>query len=137
MKQGTVKHILAIIGKLCHTFGELAGHVFKKGTSEHGVRAAIKYNEPLKHGDLKNDSLVWIYIANESSPFSTYMNMISGIKGLHYRLNNKQWNYITDKFGIDGIPSYVLVDKSGHYSLRNDLRSGNQLRQTLQKALVE
>lgn len=100
-------------------------------------REAIKHNEPLKQSELNNDSLVWIYIANESSPVSTYMNMIPCIKGLHYRLNNEQWNYITGKFGIDGIPSYVLVDKSGHYSLRNDLRNGNQLRQTLQKTLAE
>jgi len=30
--------------------------------------------------------------------------------------------HLYDKFGIDGIPSYVLVDRSGKYELRNDFR---------------
>src|SRR5574344_639194 len=38
LKQGTVKHVLALIGKPCYTFGELADHVFEKGISENGVR---------------------------------------------------------------------------------------------------
>ena len=38
MKQGTVKHVLSLIGKPCYTFGELADHVFEKGISENGVR---------------------------------------------------------------------------------------------------
>lgn len=101
-------------------------------------RESIKYSEPLKQGELKNDNLVWIYIANESSPISTYLRMVPDIQGLHYRLNNEQWRYLTDKqFDIDGIPSYVVVDKSGRYSLRNDLRDHNLLKQTLQNALAE
>ncbi len=101
-------------------------------------RAAIKHNEPLKQGELKNDDLVWIYIANETSPMATYMKMVPDIQGLHYRLNNEQWRYLTDKkFDIDGIPSYVVVGKDGKYALRNDLRDHNLLRQTLKEALAK
>ena len=57
--------------------------------------------------------------------------MIPGIKGKHFRLNDEQWNYLCKKFHIDGIPSYVLVDKDGSYSLRNDLRDHNRLVKTL------
>lgn len=92
-------------------------------------------NEPLKQGELKSDDLVWIYIADESSPLSTYLSMISNIQGVHYRMNNEQWEYICDKFNIDGIPSYVLVGKDGDYSLRNDLRNHGLLKETLLKAL--
>ena len=63
--------------------------------------------------------------------------MISDIKGLHYRLNDAQWRYLTDKlFDIDGIPSYVLVQKDGTYALRNDLRNPALLTPTLKDALA-
>ena len=100
-------------------------------------RNAIAKNEPLKDTELKNDDLVWIYIANESSPLITYQTMIADIKGIHYRLNNEQWNYITagGNFRLDGIPSYVLVDKSGNYSLRNDFRNHDVMKSALKEEL--
>lgn len=94
-------------------------------------RAAIKATEPLKDTELKNDNLVWIYIANETSPIVKYKTMIPDIKGKHFRLNDKQWEYLAKKFKIDGIPSYVLVDKDGSYRLRNDLRDHDLLCKTL------
>ena len=100
-------------------------------------RASIKATEPLKSTELKHDDLVWIYIANESSPIVQYKTMIPGIQGKHYRLNDKQWAYLGDKFKIDGIPSYVVVDKDGTYKLRNDLRDHSLLVPTLQEKLAE
>lgn len=94
-------------------------------------RAAIQANEPLKSSNLKSDNLVWVYIANETSPILKYKTMIPDIQGLHYRLNQEQWNYLCDKFKIDGIPSYVLVDKSGAYKLRNDFRDHSLMIKTL------
>ena len=94
-------------------------------------RAAIKATEPLKDTELKSDDLVWIYIANETSPLVKYKTMIPDIKGKHFRLNDKQWEYLAKKFKIDGIPSYVLVDKDGSYRLRNDLRDHDLLCKTL------
>lgn len=98
-------------------------------------RASIKATEPLKSTELKDDNLVWIYIANETSPIVTYKTMIPDIQGLHYRLNKEQWNYLCNKFDIDGIPSYVLVDKTGKYELRNDLRDHDKLTGTLLEEL--
>ena len=94
-------------------------------------RAAIQANEPLKSSNLKSDNLVWVYIANETSPIVKYKTMIPDIQGLHYRMNQEQWNYLCDKFKIDGIPSYVLVDKSGAYKLRNDFREHSLMIKTL------
>ena len=94
-------------------------------------RMSIKATEPLKDTELKNDNLVWIYIANETSPIVKYKTMIPDIKGKHFRLNDKQWEYLAKKFKIDGIPSYVLVDKDGSYRLRNDLRDHDLLCKTL------
>ena len=100
-------------------------------------RAAIKAVEPLKSGELKSDDLVWIYIANGTSPIVTYKEMIPDIRGKHFRLNDEQWMYLCDKFGIDGIPSYVVVEKSGKYGLRNDLRDHDRLKSELKRMIGE
>lgn len=94
-------------------------------------RAAIKETEPMKTTDFKGKDIAFVYITGESSPLKTWMNMIPDIKGDHYRLSAKQWNYVCDQFRIDGIPSYVVVNKAGKYRLRNDLRDHNRLRTVL------
>ena len=100
-------------------------------------RASIRQTEPLKSSELNDGNLVWIYIANETSPIAQYKTMIPDIRGKHFRLNDKQWAYLCDKFQIDGIPSYVVVDKDGSYRLRNDLRDHNLLVPTLKEKLAQ
>ena len=100
-------------------------------------RNALKQNEPYKSGELDSDDIVWIYIANETSPITKYLEAIPVIKGLHYRLNDEQWKQLTSKdFDIDGIPSYVLVQKDGSYALSNEFRDHNLMVKTL-KGLVD
>lgn len=100
-------------------------------------RYTIGQIEPKKSsGPLATDEIVWVYITDESSPIKTYSEMIPGIKGEHYRVSNAQWSYLTSKmFDIDGIPSYVLVDKEGNYNLRNDLRDHSKMVSTLKEEL--
>lgn len=98
-------------------------------------RAALKANEPLKSGELKSNDIVWIYIASESSPLVTYKTAIAEIAGKHYRLSEKQYGSLLGEFKIDGIPSYVLVDKNGNYKLRNDLRNHDKLKKTLKEMI--
>ena len=60
--------------------------------------------------------------------------MIPDIKGLHYRLSEKEWEQLTEKdFKIDGIPSYVLVQKDGSYALSNNFRNHEVMVKTLKK----
>lgn len=94
-------------------------------------RQSIKQLEPEKDEMLKDGNIAFVYLTGESSPLGTWMNMIPDIKGDHYRLSKEQWNYVCDSFGIEGIPSYILVDKQGNYKLRNDLRDHNKLKQNL------
>lgn len=98
-------------------------------------RDAIKAIEPYKTGELAGENLVWVYIANETSPINTYTETIPSIKGIHYRVNDTQWDYLTKRFNITGIPSYVLVDKEGNYTLRNDLRDHSKMVSTLKEEL--
>ena len=48
-----------------------------------------------------------------TSALETWKNMIPDIKGEHYRLETDQWNLLSSRFNISGIPHYLLVDKTG------------------------
>jgi hypothetical protein len=61
--------------------------------------------------------------------------MIADIKGNYYRLSDAQWRYLYKKFNIEGIPSYVIIEKDGTYKLRNDLRDHSLLISTLQEKI--
>ncbi len=98
-------------------------------------RAALAANEPLKSGELSSDDIVWIYIANETSPLPKYIDMIGDIQGLHYRLNPEQWRAVCDRFGVDGIPYYILVQRDGTAAGRPDLRDHDLYKSEIIKAL--
>lgn len=87
-------------------------------------RRALKQNEPEKaeSGKLSSDDIVWIYIADESSPYPLQVKTASEIRGIHYRLTPEQIATIREQFNVDGIPYYILVDKEGKYEGRPDLR---------------
>lgn len=94
-------------------------------------RKAIATIEPMKDNELKKDDLVWIYIANQTSPEEKYLELVSGIKGLHYRLNAEQWEAIHNRFQVDGIPFYILVDRDGTAERRPDLRDHDRYKKVL------
>lgn len=85
-------------------------------------RAAIKQHEPLKTTSLSDEDIVWIYLADESSPKDVYTQMVQDIAGIHYRLPESQSRAVANRFGIGTIPSYILVDREGNAALRNDMR---------------
>ena len=100
-------------------------------------RHAIKINEPYKIGELASDDIVWIYIADETSPIDDYLKIIPDIKGIHYRVNKMEAEQLkTRDFNLDGIPSYVLVQKDGTYALTNEFRDHDLMVNALKK-LVE
>nr|WP_314897144.1 TlpA disulfide reductase family protein [uncultured Flavobacterium sp.] len=72
----------------------------------------IKEITPLKD-EMKGQEVVFLYITNQSSPEKTWSNSIPNIKGEHYRVSEDEWNYLTQKFKISGIPHYILVNKKG------------------------
>ena len=39
--------------------------------------------------------------------------MIPDIHGEHYRVTAAQWNYLSRQFSIQGVPTYIIVDKEG------------------------
>jgi thiol-disulfide isomerase/thioredoxin len=73
---------------------------------------AIQKIAPLKE-ELKNENIAFVYITNPTSPIGLYNNKIPGIKGEHFRVTQDEWNVLSAKFNISGIPHYVLVNKQG------------------------
>lgn len=74
--------------------------------------SGIKQIAPLKE-EMKNENVVFLYITNPTSPEKSWNNNIPSINGEHYRVTQDEWNYLTQKFNISGIPHYVLVNKKG------------------------
>lgn len=61
----------------------------------------------------KNKEVVFLYLADESSPETIWTSLIPTIGGEHFRLKQEQMDALKRKFGIKAIPSYVIYDKKG------------------------
>lgn len=94
-------------------------------------KAGIAENEPLKQTTLSDPDIVWVYVADESSPIPAYYKMIPDIKGHHYRLTQEQARAIYDRYNIDGIPYYFIVDRKGTVTPRPDFRDHDLLVSTI------
>jgi thiol-disulfide isomerase/thioredoxin len=96
-------------------------------------RSGIEQIKPLKE-ELVGKDIVFVYITNPTSPQTTWNNMIPDIKGEHYRVAQDEWNHLTAKFNISGIPHYVLVGKNGEVINPNLGHYGNnELKSILEK----
>ncbi|MFC5684024.1 TlpA family protein disulfide reductase [Flavobacterium sp. MAHUQ-51] len=98
-------------------------------------KQGIKEIAPLKE-DMKDKDVVFLYITGETSPLKTWENSIPDIKGEHYRVTADEWNYLTQKFNISGIPHYVLVNKNGEVvNPKLGHNSNESLKQILEKEM--
>lgn len=98
-------------------------------------KAGIAENEPLKKTMLSDPDIVWVYVADASSPIPAYYKMIPDIKGEHYRLTEEQAKAIYERYNIDGIPYYFLVDRKGTVTPRPDFRDHDLLVSTILEEL--
>ena len=87
---------------------------------------------------MAGEKVVFVYITNQTSPKTTYDNMIPGIKGEHYRVSEDEWNFLTDRFKIIGIPHEVIVGKDGKVYNKNNWHPENsELKEILMKYIKE
>jgi thiol-disulfide isomerase/thioredoxin len=63
--------------------------------------------------ELSDKNIVFVYITNPSSKVYTWEKLIPTIDGEHYYLTKEEWEYLTEKFKIKGIPYYLLYDSKG------------------------
>ncbi|MEG2332748.1 MAG: TlpA family protein disulfide reductase, partial [Bacteroides sp.] len=54
----------------------------------------------------------------ETSPLKIWENMIPDIHGEHFRVTDAQWKYLMSEFKISGVPTYIIVDRSGNISYK-------------------
>lgn len=100
-------------------------------------RNANELMTPLKE-ELKDKDIVYIYLASESSPAGIWENMIVGLKGEHYRLNEKQSRYLQNTFGVEGVPTYLIVDPEGNICWKQTGFPGSEtMKAELLKAMGE
>lgn len=62
---------------------------------------------------LSAKEVVYVYITGPSSPEAVWKNAIADINGVHYRLTQKQWEYLCKSYGITGIPGYLVISYDG------------------------
>ena len=75
-------------------------------------RNANKAMAPMKE-ELKDKDIVYVYITGETSPKGTWENMIPDIHGEHFRVTDAQWAYLGNAMGIEGVPTYFVIDREG------------------------
>lgn len=75
-------------------------------------RRAIDLFEPAKQA-LADKGVAFVYLTDQSSPEATWNNMIPDIKGAHFRLQDAQLRSLKQLFDFTGVPSYLIIDKTG------------------------
>lgn len=73
-------------------------------------RAAMSAIRPLKE---QLTDVVYVYIADASSPVGKWGEMIKTISGVHVRLTEEQADAIAKIYKFSGIPTYFVVNKEG------------------------
>ncbi|MBK5722348.1 redoxin family protein [Dysgonomonas sp. Marseille-P4677] len=76
--------------------------------------------------EMVGKDVVTIYITNATSPKTKWTSMLPDIGGIHYYLNEKQWEGLGNKHGFKGIPTYMIFDKSGQKSFQKSGYPGNE-----------
>lgn len=100
-------------------------------------RMANKDMVPMKES-LKDKDIVYIYITGETSPKGTWENMIPDIHGEHFYLTAGQWEYLCNAFGVDGVPTYLVVDRAGEIKYKSVGFPGvSKMKEELLKAAVK
>ena len=90
------------------------------------------------HKKLDGKDVVFLYLGVQSEEKVWKASIAEmGIEGEHFLLNNNDFNTISAKFQISGIPRYLLVDKMGRVYDSNAKRPGDgNLKQDIEKLLA-
>ena len=100
------------------------------------LEAMKKYREV--KSNLKGKNIVFVYITNTSSPKELWDNQIKGIGSEHYYLNGEEWESISssEKYGFDGIPTYLIFDEAGNLKHKVTGYQGNDEMQKMIEDLL-
>jgi len=71
---------------------------------------AMKLIKPLK---AETKDVEYLYLADESSPMQTWLQMIPTINGTHVRVSSEQAKALGELYNYSGIPTYFIFNKKG------------------------
>lgn len=92
-------------------------------------RAAMSAIRPLKE---QLTDVVYVYIADASSPVGKWGEMIKTISGVHVRLTEEQADALSELYHFSGIPTYFVVNKEGKITYQTTSFPGvDKLREVL------
>ncbi|GEM_PF-1326571 len=87
-------------------------------------------------GSLADKDIEFVYITSTRSRPAKWQKMIADIPGEHYYLTGPQFDYLMKKYESEGIPTYVLYDKTGNRSFQSIGFHGIEpIRQAIEEAL--
>ena len=93
-------------------------------------KAAMSTIRPLKE---QLTDVVYVYIADASSPVDKWGEMIKTISGVHVRLTEEQADALAKIYKFSGIPTYFVVNKEGKITYQKTSFPGVE---TLREQLV-
>ena len=96
--------------------------------------STISSLEPKKEALMKK-GVVFLYYTGETSPKATWDEAIPSITGEHFRVTDKQWNDLCKKYGIKGIPFYLIYNQEGeliHQGNAHEMELINKINSCLQ-----
>lgn len=83
------------------------------GTGCGPCRVAMKDNKNLPEKFIDKKIKIVYITSDNQSPIKPYNDFIKDIKGEHYRITQDEWNILSSQYKINGLPSYMLVNKNG------------------------
>ena len=63
--------------------------------------------------------------------------MVTGIPGVHYRIEETLSNEIFSQYGLTGWPSYLIIDKNGHLIYKKTAFREDEMVETILRAIDE
>ena len=100
-------------------------------------KKSMKAMLPLKK-KLADEDIVYVYLTGPSSPENIWNSDLKEMTGVHYRLNDSQWEYLCSSYGITSIPSYLVISHDGKLQRRYVGFPGNdELEKELRRAMGE
>lgn len=85
--------------------------------------------------ELEGEPVVWLYLSSNSSPEALWRDMICDIPGQHVRLTREQAQAVYGKYGLRGVPTYLVFAPDGTLRYRHTGYPGNDaLRNAIRQA---
>ncbi len=100
-------------------------------------KQAIKAMKTMKE-ELNNKDIVYVYITDDSSPLTKWKEMTVEIPGEHFRFTVKQHKGIYQKYEVNNLPTYFILNPNGKTVFHSIGFPGvEKMKEELQKALAK